>query len=211
MIISLEYNKIKTKKCFWTYKFSKFFLIKNYTGVDLILEAIPQALAQGAQFVLLGSGDPELEAGFQSLAEAWPGAVAVRIGYDPDLAHRIEAGCDFFLMPSRFEPCGLNQLYSLRYGTVPVVRRTGGLDDTINDSCDMASQEGDGLKFDEATGPALAGAIKRALELFKSKKMLNACRRRGMEKDFSWKATSGQYHAVYQKAIKAVRGVDRVN
>jgi len=107
-------------------------------GVDIQLGALVEMLNSKMQFVLLGSGAPEFERGYRELAAQFPGKVAVRFGYDEALAHRIEAGCDFFLMPSRFEPCGLNQMYSLRYGTIPIVRATGGLDDSVVDFTESA-------------------------------------------------------------------------
>ena len=107
-------------------------------GIDIQLGALEEMLAVGTQFALLGSGSAAYEAAFRELAKRFPKHAGVRIGYDHGLAHRIEAGCDFYLMPSRFEPCGLNQMYSLRYGTIPIVRRTGGLDDSVIDAIDDA-------------------------------------------------------------------------
>ena len=139
----------------------------------------------------LGSGDPEYEAFFQQMAAAHPDRIALRLGYDDGLAHRIEAGADLFLMPSRYEPCGLNQIYSLRYGTVPVVRATGGLDDTIDEST--------GFKFAEYTGPALLGAVLAAADAFSNQELWREMMRRGMQKDFSWKASAAGYSALYQR------------
>ena len=132
-------------------------------------------------------GDPTLPVRFQ-------GKVAVRLGYDDGLAHRIEAGADMFLMPSRYEPCGLNQIYSLRYGTVPVVRATGGLDDTIID--DPASGA-TGFKFDDYNGMALLGAIQRACLVREDRTAWTEMMVRGMRKDFSWAASARKYSDLY--------------
>src|SRR4030095_6406731 len=109
-------------------------------GVDIMLGALEEMLSANLQFVMLGTGSPDFQQAYQELAKRHPNRAAVRIGFDQALSHRIEAGCDFFLMPSRFEPCGLNQMYSLRYGTLPVVRATGGLDDTVIDIRENASK-----------------------------------------------------------------------
>src|SRR5262249_10683035 len=148
----------------------------------------------------LGTGDPTFQRAYQHLSGRFPSKVAVRISHDEALAHRIEAGCDFFLMPSRFEPCGLNQMYSLRYGTVPIVRRTGGLDDTVTDVQDDTDRA-NGIKFTEYSAHALAKAIRKALALFEEKKAFEHFRRNGMAKDFSWDRTVAEYLKVYDKVI----------
>jgi starch synthase len=171
--------------------------LADQKGMDLLLSALEQFPEEKFQFALLGSGDKRLEAAFIHLAQRMPERIAVRIGYDQGLSHRIEAGCDFFLMPSRFEPCGLNQMYSLRYGTVPIVRATGGLDDTVVDAgedLDRAS----GIKFLEATPGALALAIRKALALYQSPGLLSAYRQNGMANDFSWNATVKAYERIYR-------------
>jgi starch synthase len=124
-----------------------------------------------------------------------PGRVAVRIGFDNALAHRIEGGSDLFLMPSRYEPCGLNQIYSLRYGTVPVVRAAGGLDDTI--------EEGTGFKFVEYTGAALLSAVRAAVAAYTDRKGWQGMMRRGMQKDFSWRISAAAYSALYRRLLPA--------
>ena len=145
----------------------------------------------------LGSGAPVFEKAYQSLAQRFPDKAAVRIGYDHPLAHRIEAAADFFLMPSRFEPCGLNQMYSLRYGTIPIVRATGGLDDSVVDlNEDQASA--DGIKFNRYTVGALTKAIRKALVLYLNAPLLQQFRHNGMGMDFSWQRTCDQYLAVYR-------------
>ncbi len=124
----------------------------------------------------------------------------MRIGYDRGLAHRIEAACDFYLMPSRFEPCGLNQMYSLRYGAVPVVRATGGLQDTVTDPREDVLRA-DGIKFQAPTAAALAKAIRKALALWREPALLARYRHNGMLKDFSWQRTVAQYEALYLRLL----------
>ena len=167
-------------------------------GVDIQLGALAEMLNTKMQFVMLGSGSPEYERGYRDLARHFPSKVAVRFGYDETLAHRIEAGCDFFLMPSRFEPCGLNQMYSLRYGTIPIVRATGGLDDSVIDWT-QNPRLATGIKFSEYTSRSLAKAIRKALVLFSQPKLLQVCRRNAMKADFSWEQTVHNYLSIYQK------------
>lgn len=169
-------------------------------GVDIQLGALAEMLNTKMQFVLLGSGSPEFERGYRELARHFPDKVAVRFGYDETLSHRIEAACDFFLMPSRFEPCGLNQMYSLRYGTVPIVRATGGLDDSVVDWT-QNPKFANGIKFSEYTSRALAKAIRKALVLYGQPKLLANCRRNAMQADFSWERTVHEYLAVYQRLV----------
>jgi starch synthase len=159
--------------------------LADQKGIDITIGALEEMLPAGIQFVLLGSGSKNYENALQNLAQRYPGKMAVQIGYDHGLAHQIEAGCDFFLMPSRFEPCGLNQLYSLRYGTVPIVRRTGGLDDTVIDATDDADCA-NGIKFIEPAAHALAKAIRKALLLFEDKTLLGRYRHNGMKVSFTW-------------------------
>ncbi|HAB16608.1 MAG TPA: starch synthase, partial [Verrucomicrobiales bacterium] len=155
------------------------------------------------QFVLLGSGDPKLEAGFESLAREFPQSAAVRIGFDQQLSHRIEAGADFFAMPSRFEPCGLNQMYSLRYGTVPVVRGTGGLQDSVIDP--RENHDGaTGIKFHDATSVALANALRKAIALFAQPEALNHFRQNGMHADLSWTRQAARYVELYEEVLHGV-------
>jgi starch synthase len=162
-------------------------------GTDILVEAADEIMGEGAYLAALGTGEPEYEDFFRDMAARYPGRVAVRVGFDNGLAHRIEAGSDMFLMPSRYEPCGLNQIYSLRYGTVPVVRATGGLDDTI--------EEGTGFKFQEYSGQALAAAVRVAVQAFGGREAWEATMRRGMGKDFSWKASAAAYSALYRKLL----------
>ena len=165
-------------------------------GMDIQLGALEEMLNAHQHFVLLGSGSAEYERAFENLATRWPKKAAVRIGYDHALAHRIEAACDFYLMPSRFEPCGLNQMYSLRYGTIPIVRRTGGLDDTVVDATDDPAHV-NGIKFQEYSSASLARAIRKALALFHERDSFLRYRRNGMAKDFSWDRAVADYLKVY--------------
>jgi starch synthase len=160
-------------------------------GFDILSDAAPRLLAEDLNLVVLGSGDLPYETMFRSLAATYPEKVGLRVGYDTGLAHRIEAGADMFLMPSRYEPCGLNQIYSLKYGTVPVVRATGGLDDTIDD--------GTGFKFRDYSGDALLVAVRQALKAFQDAEQWARRMRRGMEKDFSWSASAGEYVDLYRR------------
>jgi starch synthase len=167
--------------------------------MDLLHEALTGMLpAREFQFVLLGSGDPRLERAFLTLAEQHSGQVAVRIGYDQGLSHRIEAGADFFAMPSRFEPCGLNQMYSLRYGTVPIVRATGGLDDTVVDISEQPNHA-TGIKFLEPAVTSLRFAMQKALRLYSTPHLLAAYQQNGMRADFSWAATVTEYCKAYRQ------------
>ncbi|HQU14753.1 MAG: starch synthase [Chromatiales bacterium 21-64-14] len=169
-------------------------------GIDLILDTLPALMAEDLQLVILGNGDPRFEKAFRTAAAHYPGQLAVHNGYDEALAHGIEAGCDLFLMPSRFEPCGLNQLYSLRYGTVPVVRRTGGLADTVVDADDkaMKTRRATGFVFEESSADALYAAVGRALDHYRKGTQWPELVRTGMQQDFSWKRSAQQYLTLYR-------------
>jgi starch synthase len=169
-------------------------------GIDLILECLPEMVSMDLQFVLLGSGDKGFEKQLQNLADLYPDKIAITIGYDESLAHLIEAGADIFLMPSRFEPCGLNQMYSQRYGTIPIVRKTGGLADTVTDALPetLAKQTASGIVFGEASSGALLEAIKRTLILYNSADTWKKMQVNAMEKDFSWQRSAEQYLALYE-------------
>jgi starch synthase len=169
-------------------------------GVDIQLAALQEMLASKMQFALLGSGSPIFERACTELQRRFPAKVAVKLGFDHGLSHRIEAGADFFIMPSRFEPCGLNQMYSQRYGTIPIVRRTGGLDDSVTDLTDNG-ERADGIKFSEYSARALAKAIRKALVLYDNKDLLAQYRRNAMLADFSWERTAGAYVRVYEEAV----------
>jgi starch synthase len=158
-------------------------------------------LHRDIQFVLLGSGSPEFERAYTSLAARYPKKVAVRLGYNQGLSHRIEAGTDFFLMPSRFEPCGLNQMYSQRYGSIPIVRVTGGLDDTVTDLTED-DRRADGIKFREYSVRALSKAIRKALVLYRTPQLLAQMQANAMRADFSWGRTSREYVSAYQGILQ---------
>jgi starch synthase len=148
---------------------------------------------------VLGSGDPAYEAALRRLAEEHPGLVAFRGGHDEELAHWIEAGADAFLMPSRYEPCGLNQMYSMRYGTVPLVRRTGGLADSVQ-HFDPATGEGTGIVFNDADGGAVRWALGRMRELFADRPAWRRMMQNGMARDFSWDGPVERYLELYGRA-----------
>ena len=174
-------------------------------GVDLILDILPDLLEQEAvQLVMLGSGHVSLENRLRDTAEMHPDKVAVYIGYDESLAHRIEAACDCFIMPSRFEPCGLNQLYSLRYGSVPVVKRTGGLADTVIDATAKNLLDGvaTGFSFDEPSAAALWECLERVFQL-RSRPAVwwEKLATTGMKQDFSWDSSAKHYLDIYQEAM----------
>jgi len=162
-------------------------------GADLIAEVAAEMMSEGFSLVALGSGEPEYEEFFHRMAAEFPSRISVRVGYDNALAHLVEAGADLFLMPSRYEPCGLNQIYSLRYGTVPVVRATGGLDDTI--------EEDTGFKFSEYSGPALLAALREARLAYSDGARWQQMMLRGMAKDFSWNRSAGAYSALYRRLL----------
>ena len=169
-------------------------------GLDLLIESLPGLLQRGGQLALQGTGDPALEAAFLAAAQAHPRSVAVRIGYDEAFAHRLIAGADAILVPSRFEPCGLTQLYGLRYGTLPVVRRVGGLADTVVDASDEAVRAGHatGFVFDAATPAALGAALQRAAEAFARPQRWEQLMRSAMTRDFSWQGAALGYLALYE-------------
>lgn len=172
-------------------------------GFDLVAEGLEQIVATGAQVVVLGTGDPGYEAVFRQASERWPRQVRAIIGFDEGLAHRIEAGADIFLMPSRFEPSGLNQLYSLRYGTVPVVRRTGGLADSIVDVTPETLQSGqaNGFAFDHYSPEALVATVGRAIAAYRDPGLWRWLQQVGMRADFSWDRAADRYWALYELTV----------
>jgi len=174
--------------------------LTDQKGFDLIAAAAAELMSLDATWVMLGSGETKYEDLWRTLAARFPERVSATIGFSERLAHRIEAGADIFLMPSRFEPCGLNQMYSLRYGTVPVVRATGGLADTVRDA---GGPGGNGVRFTEYTPAALVGAVERALELFRNPKQWKSLQQAGMQGDFSWDASAREYVKVYESAAAA--------
>ncbi|MBI2567715.1 MAG: glycogen synthase [Candidatus Schekmanbacteria bacterium] len=173
-------------------------------GVDLLLGALDGVLSQDVVMVILGAGANRYERSLLEAARRFPDKFVVRTGFDDVLARKIEAGADFFVMPSLYEPSGLNQIYSLRYGTVPIVHGTGGLDDTIQ-QFDAATGRGNGLKFREATPTALAHKVREAVALFREKPRYTALQRQIMREDHSWTKSARRYLWLYQKAIEAAR------
>ena len=167
-------------------------------GFDLIAQIMDRLAREDMIVVALGSGDKEYQDMFVRLNKQFPNKIAVKIAYDNTLAHKIEAGSDMFLMPSKYEPCGLNQIYSLKYGTVPIVRATGGLDDTI-EPWDARAGKGTGFKFTQYSGEALLGAVKSALQAYQDHRNWQTLMRNGMNKDFSWNAAAKEYVRVYER------------
>ena len=174
-------------------------------GLDLLAAVAEELPTLRATFVVLGTGMPEYENLWQALAVRWPGCIGARVGFNEELAHLIEAGADMFLMPSRFEPCGLNQMYSLRYGTVPVVRVTGGLADTV-EGFDPATGGGTGFTFTEYSGPALMATLRDALEVFGNHSAWRALQVRGMSQDHSWDVSAQEYARVYRGVVRGADG-----
>ncbi len=168
-------------------------------GIDLVAAVLPRLVQRDVQVAVLGSGERKLESVFVRASRDHPQRVAARIGFDEGLAHRIEAGADLFLMPSRFEPCGLNQMYSLRYGTVPVVRAVGGLEDTVEDY--DGKDQGTGFKFREYHPRALWATLLRALDVYRDQAAWRGLMHRGMALDFSWDRSAAGYEAVYRRLV----------
>ncbi|MGD8534207.1 MAG: glycogen synthase GlgA [Candidatus Aminicenantes bacterium] len=172
-------------------------------GFDILAEAVDELIELGVSLVLLGTGDKAYEKQFAELGEKHRGHFGVKIAFDNALAHKIEAGADMFLMPSRYEPCGLNQMYSLRYGTIPVVRATGGLDDTIQEF-DPNSGKGNGFKFAEYSSGALVEAVKRALRVYGKRGVWLGLMKNAMKEDFSWNRSALRYDEVYRQVLQKV-------
>jgi starch synthase len=172
-------------------------------GFDLIANVADRLAHEELILVVLGSGDKPYEEMFRRLNRQFPRKFLVKIAYDESLAHKIEAGSDMFLMPSRYEPCGLNQIYSLRYGTVPVVRATGGLDDTI-EPWDPITRKGTGFKFSEYSGETLLETLRSAVKMYKNRQAWEKLMRNGMERDFSWAVSAREYIKMYEK-VRSIR------
>ncbi len=178
-------------------------------GFDLIASAAHELIKYKAHWVILGSGEDRFEDLFRSLSYAYPDRVYTYLGFNNELAHLIEAGADIFLMPSQFEPCGLNQIYSLKYGTVPIVRKTGGLADTVqdwNEELYHGRSTGTGFSFYDYTPYALTSTVQRALNTFKDKQTWNIIMKNGMMMDYSWNVSAKKYIELYKKAIYNRRG-----
>ena len=174
--------------------------LTSQKGIELIQQVVGEIIDSGAYFIVLGSGDKSYEDFFRRLRDVAPKQVGVYIGYNEDLAHKIEAGADMFLMPSRFEPCGLNQMYSLRYGTVPIVRAVGGLDDTIQDF-DRVSGKGNGFKFKEFSADKFLEKIYEALFVYADSDEWKHLQYNGMTEDNSWQNAAKKYVALYQMTL----------
>jgi len=170
----------------------------NQKGLDILAEAMPTLMSMGMAMVVLGVGQEQFHALCREWVSRWPGQFAVSLDYNIGLAHKIDAGSDICLVPSRFEPCGLNQLYGLRYGAVPVVHATGGLEDTILDLNDDGSQ-GTGIKFKTYTSDALVAAVRRALDLYRQDSVWTAIVKRSMQQDFSWERSADDYLTFYHR------------
>ncbi len=173
-------------------------------GLDLLLEIAPELVHLPVQLAMLGSGDPKMQKIAQELSQQYPGQIGMMVGFDEGLSHQIEAGADMFIMPSRFEPCGLNQMYSQRYGTPPIVHATGGLADSVVDTTASTLKDGtaSGFSFEGTTADNLFQTIKRAIAVYKQERKWNSLMTNCMSKDFSWKGSAEAYRDVYLKVLK---------
>ena len=178
--------------------------LTDQKGIDLILEALPTLVDGGGQLVILGSGEAALETLAKKAAARYPQSVGVHIGYDEELSHRMQAGADMILIPSRFEPCGLTQLIGLRYGTLPLVSRTGGLADTVIDANDAAIRAGvaTGFQFSPVNAATLAFTLERALVLYSTRRIWNSMVRNAMAQDVGWKTSAKDYMALYESLLQ---------
>ncbi len=176
-------------------------------GIDLIVQGMEQLVALPIQIVILGTGEPSYHQQLERLAQQFPGRLSVNLKFDNALAHQIEAGADAFLMPSRFEPCGLNQMYSMRFGTVPIVRKVGGLADTVIDLGPSTStaRTASGFVFEEHTVAAMVQAVKRAVATFRDQTLWTSLMQAGMRRDVSWNRSARAYIEVYERAIAKKR------
>ncbi len=178
--------------------------LTSQKGIDIVISIIPQLMELGCQLAVLGSGEATVADALTAYAEIYPGKMAVHLGYDEALSHRITAGVDLFLMPSRFEPCGLNQMYSQRYGTPPIVSATGGLADSVTD-CNaetLARQQASGIVFHDLSPTGLLAAIERSLAYYRDAVTWLELQRAGMARDFSWKASAQSYRALYHSLLE---------
>ena len=174
-------------------------------GYDIFADALIDLMRLGAQWIILGSGEDKYESMFRGLSNRLPQKVGVYIGYNNELSHLIEAGADIFIMPSKYEPCGLNQIYSMKYGTVPVVRKTGGLADTVKDWDEQnhfGFSDGNGFSFHDYSGFALYKSIERAVNTFQQKNVWLKIQKNGMRKNYSWGYSAEKYLEAYKLAIE---------
>jgi len=174
-------------------------------GVDLLLDIVEDVLRLPAQIVIVAAGDKALEQRLRTLTAAWAGGLASFVGFDETLAHLVEAGADAFVMPSRFEPSGLNQMYSQRYGTPPIVHATGGLADSVVDCTaqTLADRTATGFKFFAPSAGALMGAIKRCAAAYGDARIWRQLQRNGMARDFGWSRAAQEYAAIYTRLVRS--------
>ncbi|MBI5606868.1 MAG: glycogen synthase, partial [Deltaproteobacteria bacterium] len=173
-------------------------------GLDLVSQFFPRLMELDLQIILMGQGAEQYQSWAMEMVEKYPGLIGLEMGYNEPLAHQIQAGADILLMPSRYEPCGLDQLYALKYGTIPIVRAVGGLEDTVEDY-DPQNDQGTGFKFKEYEWEKLFQTIQRALAVFRDKPRWKRLIQRAMNQDFSWEKSASQYDALYQKAMQKKR------
>jgi starch synthase len=178
--------------------------LADQKGVDLLAEIMGDLMDMDLAFAMLGTGDSRYEGLFRDIGKRHPKRAGICIGFDDQLAHKIQAGSDIFLMPSRYEPCGLNQIYSLKYGTIPVARATGGLEDVIEEFDEMKGT-GTGFKFRDYSAGAFLSKIKMAIEIYKDRHRWNAIIQNAMSKDFSWDVSGKRYLNLYEKALEKRR------
>ena len=171
-------------------------------GLDILLEALPGLMASGVKLIILGMGEEKIQKALLEARDRYPSFLGLKVAFDDSAAHKIYAGCDMFLIPSRYEPCGLTQMYSLKYGTIPIVRATGGLDDSIQEF-HPGSRRGDGFKFWDYSADALLKAVRTAVKVYTDKPAWNALIQNAMASDFSWEKSAGQYLALYKKIAGA--------
>jgi len=169
-------------------------------GLDLVMRAIPEILSFGVKLAILGKGDERFQRSFRELSAKYKDSISVTIGFDEMLAHRMYAGSDYFLMPSKYEPCGLGQLIALRYGTIPIARKTGGLADTIEDF-EPLTRKGTGFLFSDYTASGMLDALKRAFCVYTDTDKMQSMIRNGMRKDFSWRRSAQRYRELYKTAL----------
>ena len=179
--------------------------LSSQKGIDLVVDSIDEVISSGVNVIILGKGEDYFQKLLKEISQRYRGKIFFKVGFEEAIAHLIYAGCDFLLMPSRYEPCGLGQLIALRYGTVPVVRKTGGLADTVRDY-DHLGSEGTGFFFSDYTAPALQNAVKRALCVYVSKGRMGKMVADAMKEDFSWGRSAEKYLELYEKAVKKVKG-----
>jgi starch synthase len=184
--------------------------LADQKGFDILSQALDDIMGLDYRLALLGSGEERYHNLFEKLAQKYPDRIGVKLSFSNELAHKIEAGADIFLMPSRYEPCGLNQMYSLKYGTVPLVRATGGLDDTIVDYADSPSASGNGFKFVEYSSAALLEKLRQTREFYADKDQWKKIMLNGMACDFSWGTSAGRYVELYEQAIE-LRGAAKTS